>query len=320
MTKPFLKSFALCLMGIIALSWWATPALGKSHKRLKVALVLGGGGAKGAAEVGVLKEIERVGVPVDFIVGTSIGSIVGGLYSAGYRAQELDSLFTHQDWLTLFNDRKAKREEKVKEIKGIGLMRGVGVLQFLDSLLTVKDAYRGPGQYPDSIDFDHMPIPYRAVACDVVTGQSVALAHGDLPLAMRASMAIPGVFKPVRIDTLRMLDGGLVNNLPVDVARAMGADLVIAIDLTQNKHPDFVPKKIKKFMGKGLKWLRQRPDFVNYNRNRKDADLCINPTLKGYGVTSFKTDDIRAMIDLGQKAAKSHHAKLVSIRKKARGK
>lgn len=320
MTKRFLKTFVLCLTCIATLSWLTVPATGKPHKRLKVALVLGGGGAKGAAEVGALKEIERAGVPIDFIVGTSIGSIVGGLYSVGYRATELDSLFTLQDWLTLFNDRKAKRGEKVSEIKGFGLMRGLGVLQFLDSLLTEKNAYRGPGLYPDSIDFDSMPIPYRAVACDVVTGQSVALAHGSLPLAMRASMAIPGVFKPVRIDSLRMLDGGLVNNLPVDVARALGADIVIAIDLTQNKHPDFVPKKIRKFMGKGWKWLRQRPDFVNYNRNRKDADLCINPTLKGYGVTSFKTDDIRAMIDLGQKAAKSHHAKLVSIRKKAMGK
>ena len=88
----------------------------------------------------------------------------------------------------------------------------------------------------------------------------------------------------MRLDSLLLLDGGLVNNLPVDVARAMGADLVIAIDLTQNKHPDFVPKKIKKFMGKGLRWLRQRPDFVNYNRNYKDADLCLNPKLEGYGV------------------------------------
>ena len=99
--------------------------------------------------------------------------------------------------------------------------------------------------------------------------------------------------------------------------RAMGADLVIAIDLTQNKHPDFVPKKIRKFMGKGLKWLRQRPDFVNYNRNRKDADLCINPKLKGYGVTSFKTADIRAMIELGHKAGKDHHGRLRVIKKKA---
>jgi NTE family protein len=320
MTRHIIRTLAVGIMCVASLSWTITPVAAKPHKRLKVALVLGGGGAKGAAEVGVLKEIERAGVPIDYIVGTSIGSIVGGLYSVGYRAQELDSLFIHQNWLKLFNDRKAKEARKVSEIKGFGLMRGVGVLQFLDSLLTAKDTYRGPGQYPDSINFDRLPIPYRAVACDVNAGQSVALSHGSMPLAMRASMAIPGVFKPVRIDSLRMLDGGLINNLPVDVARALGADIVIAIDLTQNKHPDFVPKKISKFMGKGLKWLRQRPDFVNYNRNRKDADLCINPKLKGYGVTSFQTDDIRAMIDLGEKAAKSHRGKLAAIRKKVTGK
>lgn len=305
---------SLTLMGT------AMPASGKSQKRIKVALVLGGGGAKGAAEVGVLKEIERVGVPIDYVVGTSIGSIVGGLYAAGYRADELDSLFTHQDWVGLFNDRKAKKGEKVKAIKGFGLMRGEGVMLFLDSLLTSKNHYRGQGSYPDSIDFDSLPIPFRAVACDINKGRSAVLSKGNLALAMRASMAIPGVFKPVRADSMLMLDGGLVNNLPVDVARAMGADLVIAIDLTQNKHPDFVPKKVKKFMGKGLKWLRQRPDFVNYNRNRQDADLCINPKLKGYGVTSFKTADIRAMIELGHKAGKDHHGRLRVIKKKALGK
>ena len=311
-TMLLMLSMLLC---IVSTSHAATIVC-KHTSRPKVALVLGGGGAKGAAEVGVLKEIERAGVPIDYIVGTSIGSIIGGLYSVGYRADDLDSLFMHQDWVSLFNDKKAKKGTKVKEIKGVGLMKGVGVLQFLDSLLSANPSYQGKGVYPDSIDFDDLPIPYRAVACDIRTGNSAVLSHGSLPLAMRASMAIPGVFKPVRLDSLEMLDGGLVNNLPVDVARKMGADIVIAIDLTQNKHPDFTPKEVNSLMGKGLKWLRQRPDFVNYNRNRKEADIYINPVLKGYGVTSFKSDDIRAMIDLGQEAAKKEYNKLVSLKKK----
>ena len=316
MTKQILTIITLLSL---MLAHAAQPASAHQKKRLTVALVLGGGGAKGAAEVGVLKEIEAVGMPVDYIVGTSIGSIVGGLYAAGYRSAALDSLFTHQDWLALFNDRKAQHGEKVKAIGGFGLMRGTHVMEFLDSLLTAKDHYTAAGNYPDSILFDSLPIPFRAVACNVKTGESAVLSQGSLPLAMRASMAIPGVFKPVRIDSLTMLDGGLVNNLPVDVARSLGADIVIAVDLTQNKHPDFVPKKIMKHMGKELKWLRQRPDFVNYNRNRKDADLCINPTLKGYGVTSFRPADIRSMIDLGHKAAQSYHSQLVALRKKATG-
>lgn len=303
----------LCVANIASAG---SAPMSRHHKRPKVALVLGGGGAKGAAEVGVLKEIERAGVPIDYIVGTSIGSIVGGLYSAGYRADELDSLFMHQDWLALFNDKNAKDYSKVPQIKGPGLMKGVGVMQFIDSLLTARNNYKGRDNYPDSIDFDKMPIPFRAVACNIRNGESAVLSHGSLPLALRSSMAIPGVFKPVRLDSLVMLDGGLVNNLPVDVARKMGADIVIAIDLTQNKHPDFTPKKVRKFMGRGLKWLRQRPDFVNYNRNRKDADVYINPVLKGYGVANFQSSDIRDMIDLGQKAAKEKYDKLLAVKKK----
>lgn len=292
----------------------------QASNRPKVALVLGGGGAKGAAEVGVLKEIEKAGVPIDYIVGTSIGSIIGGLYSIGYRADDLDSLFQHQDWLSLFNDAKVHGQGKLKEISGVGLMKGRGVIQFLDTLVMRKPNYKGKGQYPDSIDFDRLPIPYRAVACDINVGKVAVLSHGDLTMAMRASMSIPGVFKPVNIDTLQMLDGGLINNLPVDVARQMGADYVIAIDLTQNKHPDYEPKQINKFMPKTMKWLRTRPDFVNYNRNRQDCDVYINPTLKGYGVTSFTSKAIKAMIELGQEAGKKKYKEIVKLKRKVLGK
>lgn len=168
-------------------------------------------------------------------------------------------------------------------------MKGRGVIQFLDTLISRRPQVKALPGYPDSIDFNHLPIPYRAVACDINTGNTAVLASGSLSMSMRASMAIPGAFKPVRRDSLLMLDGGLVNNLPVDVARAMGADYVIAIDLTQNKHPDFKPKTIRKSMPKVTKWLRSRPDFVNYNRNRAQADVYINPTLKGYNVMSLQT-------------------------------
>lgn len=308
------------LAGVIVLSLCvsaAPPTRRKSSRhRPKVALVLGGGGAKGAATVGVLKVIEKSGVPIDMIVGTSIGSIVGGLYAIGYRADDLDSLFENQNWPQLFNDARVHGQGKLEEIHGVGLMKGRGVLQFLDSLCIKKPTYKGPGIYPDSIDFDRLPIPYRAVACDINTGNAVALADGDLTMAMRASMSIPGAFKPVSKDTLLMMDGGLVNNLPVDVARAMGADYVIAVDLTQNKHPDFKPKKIKKFMPKTVRWLRARPDYINYNRNRKDCDVYINPELKGYAVTSFNAKAIKAMILLGQEAGQEKYSQLVKLRKK----
>lgn len=305
--KKYLSLMLLVLMCTLSVS---------GARRPKVALVLGGGGAKGAAEVGALKVIEQVGVPIDYIVGTSIGSIIGGLYSIGYRADDLDSLFVNQNWLKLFNDGRVHGQGRLHEVRGPGLMKGRGVIQFLDTIISRRPQAKALPGYPDSIDFNHLPIPYRAVACDINTGNTAVLASGSLSMSMRASMAIPGAFKPVRRDSLLMLDGGLVNNLPVDVARAMGADYVIAIDLTQNKHPDFKPKTIRKSMPKVTKWLRSRPDFVNYNRNRAQADVYINPTLKGYNVMSFKPKAIRAMIDLGEQAAKEKTSALKALKKK----
>lgn len=305
--KKYLSLMLLVLMCTLSVS---------GARRPKVALVLGGGGAKGAAEVGALKVIEQVGVPIDYIVGTSIGSIIGGLYSIGYRADDLDSLFVNQNWLKLFNDGRVHGQGRLHEVRGPGLMKGRGVIQFLDTLISRRPQAKALPGYPDSIDFNHLPIPYRAVACDINTGNTAVLASGSLSMSMRASMAIPGAFKPVRRDSLLMLDGGLVNNLPVDVARAMGADYVIAIDLTQNKHPDFKPKSIRKSMPKVTKWLRSRPDFVNYNRNRAQADVYINPTLKGYNVMSFKPKAIRAMIGLGEQAAKEKTSALKALKKK----
>lgn len=305
--KKYLSLMLLVLMCTLSVS---------GARRPKVALVLGGGGAKGAAEVGALKVIEQVGVPIDYIVGTSIGSIIGGLYSIGYRADDLDSLFVNQNWLKLFNDGRVHGQGRLHEVRGPGLMKGRGVIQFLDTLISRRPQAKALPGYPDSIDFNQLPIPYRAVACDINTGNTAVLASGSLSMSMRASMAIPGAFKPVRRDSLLMLDGGLVNNLPVDVARAMGADYVIAIDLTQNKHPDFEPKTIRKSMPKVTKWLRSRPDFVNYNRNRAQADVYINPTLKGYNVMSFKPKAIRAMIGLGEQAAKEKTSALKALKKK----
>lgn len=305
--KKYLSLMLLVLMCTLSVS---------GARRPKVALVLGGGGAKGAAEVGALKVIEQVGVPIDYIVGTSIGSIIGGLYSIGYRADDLDSLFVNQNWLKLFNDGRVHGQGRLHEVRGPGLMKGRGVIQFLETLISRRPQAKALPGYPDSIDFNHLPIPYRAVACDINTGNTAVLASGSLSMSMRASMAIPGAFKPVRRDSLLMLDGGLVNNLPVDVARAMGADYVIAIDLTQNKHPDFKPKTIRKSMPKVTKWLRSRPDFVNYNRNRAQADVYINPTLKGYNVMSFKPKAIRAMIGLGEQAAKEKTSALKALKKK----
>ena len=250
------------------------------YHRPKVALVLGGGGAKGASTVGVLKYVEQSEVPIDMIVGTSIGSIVGGLYSLGYRSEQLDSLFRNQSWLKLFE----------------GSLMGDSIVR------TLRDMTGGV-----VADFDSLPIPFRCVAVDVKKVREVVLSEGDLAQAMRASMAIPVVFKPVTIGDMQLVDGGVLNNLPVDVARDMGADYVIAVDLTVNKNTDL----------SGLMSLL-RVDLKKYRKNSVDVDVYINPKLKGYGAQDFTPAKIAKMITLGEKAGKSALKKLKKLNKKVK--
>ena len=246
----------------------------------KIGLVLGGGGAKGAAEIGVLKYIEEAGVHIDYIVGTSIGSIIGGLYSVGYRSQQLDSLFVNTDWENIFSESIAGTQQ---------------ISNVFSNLLNL----------PDSVDFDSLPIPYRCVATDIINTEEVILQRGNLARAMRASMSIPGAFKPVKWEGKLLVDGGMMNNLPVDIAKKMGADIIIAIDLTQRRHEnrDFSLKE-EYGIGGVLDWLVSRPDWKKHNENRQIADIYINPNLKDYDAASFSRDDIRQMIIIGEEAGK----------------
>ena len=257
---------------ILILSLFLLPL--SAQERPKVALVLGGGGAKGAATVGVLKYVEKAGVPIDMVVGTSIGSIVGGMYALGYRSEQLDSLFRTQGWGNMF----------AGSLMGDSI---VGVLRNLTGMV-------------DEVDFDSLAIPFRCVAVDMKTVQEVVLSSGDLAQAMRASMAIPLVFKPVKMGDMRLVDGGVLNNLPVDVAKNMGADIVIAVDLTVNKHENGTPLF--------------RPDLKKYHQNVEAADLYINPDLKGYGAHSF--NKIAEMIAIGEEAGKKALKDLKKLKKK----
>lgn len=250
-------------------------------ERLKVGLVLGGGGAKGAAEIGALKVIEEVGIPIDYIAGTSIGSIVGGLYAMDVRSRQLDSLFVNQDWLQLFTN---------------------NVREFL-------------GRVTHQKHFHELRIPFRCVAADVNANEEVVMSEGLLCDAMRASMSIPGVFKPVIQNGRMLMDGGLLNNLPVDVVKAMGADVVIAIDLQQKQHKDreFSLKDLLGIDGP-LNWLVERPDWKKYNANRKAVDVYIHPMLDGFGASDFNKTDIRQMIELGYEAGVKAREELIALK------
>ena len=289
----------LLLTVLMLLSIVNTP----TFARQKIGLVLGGGGAKGAAHIGALKVLEEAGVKVDYIVGTSIGAIVGGMYAAGYKAEQLEQLFRQQAWLNLF----------ANETLAAGHIEAM----FDDVICKADSNYCRT----DSLQFDQLRIPYRCVTVDIRNMEEVVLAEGKLAKAMRASMAVPIALRAVEIDGRKLVDGGMLNNLPVDVARAMGADIVIAIDLQQAKHKtrEFSLKE-KIGIGGVLDWLISRPDWRRYNDNRADADIYINPDLNGFSATDFQRTDIEKMIIIGEKAARQQTKKLKKIKKTKRRK
>ena len=310
-----MKKYLLVFLMLICcgLSMMAQQQNEGGKPRPKVGLVLGGGGAKGAAAIGILKELEREKIPVDYIAGTSIGAIIGGLYAQGYRADDLEKLFRSQNWLALLADRdttlvgKVYKEEdgviylfgfpvrkKADADKNTGfwMLHGDHVYNFLDSLVSRSPVQRGTVE---------KAIPFSCVAFDIRRQQEIVLDTGSLARNMRASMAIPGAFKPVQIDTLMLVDGGMGNNLPVDVVRKMGADIVIAVDLQQRKRDDYrSPLGFLKGLGGILDWLAERPDIKKYNVNRTKADLYFNPDLGSYGVTDFNAKAIKAILKIGE--------------------
>lgn len=343
----------ICVL-VLAMGWQDLAAKG-TNERPKIGLVLGGGGAKGAATVGVLKYIEKSGIPIDYIAGTSIGSIVGGLYACGYRSEQLDSMFRTQEWMSLLTDRNMNFSGKplIKRggvtylfgfpitrkgspliDKSVGMIRGDKILALLDSMTTAKLSYRGCKQPADSlptcdsISFDSLPIPFRCVATDYINRRKVVLKSGNLARSMRASMAIPGAFKAIDIDGVELLDGGLVDNLPVDVVLDMGADIVIAVDLTVNKHEDSKAWKRERrgkkyedaesYLGQLLRWVTQRPDLNQYQENLQHIDVYINPNLKGFSAASFSEKKVAEMIKIGEEAGAKAMKELKKVKKKTR--
>lgn len=262
-------------------------------QRPKVGLVLGGGGARGAAEVGVLQVIEEIGIPIDYVAGTSIGAIVGAFFANGIKADSIESLFKSQDWSRVFSG-------------SFLLNRSIEV--FLDEV----------GQMPDSISFDKLPIPYRCVAVDLKKVEEIVLDSGSLAHAVHASMAIPGVFKSVEWDGRQLVDGGVLNNLPVDVVKAMGADIVIAVDLSQKKVKERPRKNYDEHKGwlRHLQWIAWRPDRSKYLDNVKMADIRINPKIRKHSVACFSTDCIEDLIEIGRKAARKQKSELRKLKKR----
>jgi NTE family protein len=245
------KNSFICGMIILQLFVLVGPAAASDalfetmeSNRPKIGLVLSGGGARGAAHIGVLKVLEGLHIPIDYIAGTSMGAIVGGLYASGMTPAEIEAVVTSLDWTQAFTDDipRAERSFRRKNDDKNYLIKGKPGLS--DDLKIKMPSGLIQGQTIDLIlkklvfpvhqieNFDHFTIPFRAVATDIVTGKAVVLKSGDLAMAMRASMSIPTVLSTVDIDGHLLVDGGVSNNLPIDVTRKMGADIVIAIDIS----------------------------------------------------------------------------------------
>jgi len=287
--------------------------------RPKIGLVLGGGGARGAAHVGVLKVLEENRVPVDFIVGTSMGAIVGGFYAAGLSPREMEDIFKQIDWQDLFHDfpseeylsfRHKKDLQRLMEFElgvksgGLALPRGLISGRKLDFLLKKYTL-----SVSDIKEFDHLPIPFRAVSTDLATGDRVVHNSGDLADAIRASMSIPGLFPPVEINSRFLIDGGVTDNLPVQVAKDMGADIIIAVDAGM---PVLNPEKLRSFVdisGQVVNIYTKKNTDLSLALLKAD-DILIRPELNDISTRDFvRTQEA---VFAGEKAA---HALVREIKK-----
>ncbi len=325
--------------------------------RPTVALVLSGGGAKGAAEVGALRFIEELEIPVDFICGTSIGGLLGGMYAVGYRSAELTELFQNQDWGQMLTDRIPQRyipiptkrdratyllnfpfwepvesadsttldkvrtllrrqksydlEEPAEEVVvqgGVatlpsGYAFGLNVGNLISSL-TVG--------YQDDISFSRLPIPFICVAGDVVSASAKYWGSGSLNTALRSTMSIPGLFDPVRTGDMILVDGGVRNNFPTDLARAVGADYIIGIDLSDAKADYDDINNIGAILGQFITMLGEDA----FARNVGWSDVLIKPRIPEYNMLSFNRSAVDTMLVRGYDAAVAQRDALMAIRQK----
>ena len=316
-----MKRFLLFFLYMLLLVLPATA------QRPKVGVVLCGGGAKGAAHVGVLKVLEENNIPIDCIVGTSMGAIIGGLYAIGYTASELDSLIMAQDWNVVMSDRiprssrsfqsKRRQDEYVLRIPfgagdysrfSAGIQRRSEEASILSNIpLAMVDGQniynlftRLSVGYQDSLDFNRMPIPFACVAVDLISKKEVVFHSGRFVDAIRSSMAIPGYFSPVRLDDMVLIDGGALNNYPVDVAREMGADIIIGVKLGELEEKEPVIENIGDL---ALEVMDMYLD-TKLAHAIADTDILITPSTKGYNTLSFDTQSLRVLIDNGEAAAR----------------
>jgi NTE family protein len=287
----------------------SAEAAERSSERPRVGVALGGGAARGMAHIGFLEWLEEHRVPVDFVAGTSMGGLIGGAYASGMSTKELRALMRDMDWDLVFlsdspfkyKDFRRKEDKRLypSQIElglkgGIKLPAGMNAGQQIELAL---DRIAAP--YSAIASFDELPIPFRAVAVDLRSGEEVVLGSGSLSLAMRATMAIPGVFTPVAMDDRLLVDGGTLNNVPADVARDMGADVVIAVNVASATDGPVAPENMFDVLGQTVDVMMA----AGVKRVLGAATVVVTPDLRGItGMDWRKSDELA---DRGYAAAEA---------------
>ncbi|WP_415775745.1 patatin-like phospholipase family protein [Shewanella oncorhynchi] len=311
MMRQLIASIILCLC--------VTPSL--AAERLKIGVVLSGGGAKGAAHVGVLKILEEHNIPVDYIAGTSIGAYVAGMYSLGYSASEVEAIMMGVNWDSGYSDTIPRnilsyRDKQLRDRYNIPLNIGYneGQVRAPSGLLRGQTMSQLLRQSTDLVQqfghFDDLAIPYRAVATDLETSLPVVISHGSMVKAMQASATVPGALQPAQIEGKLLVDGGIANNMPVDVVKAMGADIIIAVDIGS-------PLVKKDKLDSTIAVLDQLSNFLTNASTEKqkqlltDKDVLIRPAIDALSTTDFTIMPLA--LTLGKEAANGQLYKLSSM-------
>ena len=318
-----MKKIVLILVAVLTFGLANAQEDSMYVNRKKVAVVLSGGGAKGMAHIGVLKVLEKAGIPVDIVTGTSMGSIIGGLYAIGYNANALDSMVRVQDWGYVISDKEDLRNQSIsdrkkqntyfvttgltigkKDMNAGGIIKGKNLAELFQKLCV---------GYTDSLDFSKdLPIPFACVATDIITNDEYDFHSGRLVQAMRASMSIPAAFSPVRLGDMVLVDGGLKNNYPADIAREMGADIIIGVTVQG-------PPKVAEDMGGTMSIISQIVD-VNcknkYDENLAITDLHMPVDTKGFNAASFTPAAIDTLIRRGEEEAMRHWDEIIALKQR----
>lgn len=316
----FTKHFWCYTVLVFFLAFSITAQPESSEFRPKIGLALSGGGALGISHIGVLEIIDSLGIPIDYVAGTSMGALIGAVYSMGYSTEEMKEIIFNVDWQDLFDDEPSRNKlplfEKSEtgkyqlnlELDGFtpklpsGLIQGQKI-QMLFSTITAP--------YESVANFDELPIPFRCVSADLVTGREVVFKDGSLSMALRASMSIPTAFSPVDYGDSLLVDGGLTNNFPTDIVKNMGADYVIGIALDGGNHSKNKLKSIFDILDR----TTDIPRLAKLYSNIDLTDAYLETDVSGYTIMDFSEESIKKLIERGKKNARENIQLLKKIKK-----